>query len=497
MAKTLINNRQIMEKAIEEMKKTIHEHREDGKVCPSVGAVLVKPDGSMEFGFRSEFRNGDHAEYTILERKKGKEILDGSTLFTTLEPCAPGSRAPGKSSCAERILAARIKEVWMGIEDPDPQVAGKGKAFLESNGISVYLFDPDLQQEIRAFNNEFINQALLRAEEYKKNKPQESHINIFDHIYPEIEFSDYSIEAIEYYRQKANIKDTNDSQDFRKRLIQQGLLSISGKEKEVATGLGILLFSSHPRDYFPQTGLTVTIQINSSKEEIKDFYGPLILIPEELERWLEKRFPRQLVRDRMIHIEKSMLPIPIIRESIINALIHRDYEIIGSKCHLDITEKAIVIKSPGPPVKPITIDLLNSFKAPMFNRNPRLAYIFSLCGLSEERGLGMRTFSNVNSAYSLPNPHFEFVDPFLTFRLDLSTDLSLYRVPGKIVNHLSNDEKVKLESLFRRGEFTRLEYQNTFGLNYRTAQRQISDLITSGSIIQINAGRSTRYKVER
>jgi len=164
MAKTLINNRQIMEKAIEEMKKTIHEHREDGKVCPSVGAVLVKPDGSMEFGFRSEFRNGDHAEYTILERKKGKEILDGSTLFTTLEPCAPGSRAPGKSSCAERILAARIKEVWMGIEDPDPQVAGKGKAFLESNGISVYLFDPDLQQEIRAFNNEFINQALLRAE---------------------------------------------------------------------------------------------------------------------------------------------------------------------------------------------------------------------------------------------------------------------------------------------------------------------------------------------
>ena len=53
-------------------------------------------------------------------------------------------------SCAERIVLARIKEVWVGIEDPDPTVDRKGIKYLQDCGVTVHMFDRDLQETIRA-----------------------------------------------------------------------------------------------------------------------------------------------------------------------------------------------------------------------------------------------------------------------------------------------------------------------------------------------------------
>ena len=117
--------RKLMEKAIAVMKQSINEPRTDKKASPLVGAVLVKPDGTVDTAFRGELRHGDHAEYTLLERKHRDERLDGAFLFATLEPCAPGARKHPKLACAERIVNARIAEVWVGIEDPDPRWTGR------------------------------------------------------------------------------------------------------------------------------------------------------------------------------------------------------------------------------------------------------------------------------------------------------------------------------------------------------------------------------------
>ena len=118
--------RKLMECAIEVMLRSVAEPRADGKTSPMVGSALWKPDGMVETACRGELREGDHAEFTLLERKNRDRRLDGAVLFTTLEPCAPGSRRHPKLGCAERIVLARIKEVWIGIEDPDPTVDRKG-----------------------------------------------------------------------------------------------------------------------------------------------------------------------------------------------------------------------------------------------------------------------------------------------------------------------------------------------------------------------------------
>ena len=74
-----------------------------------------------------------------------------------------GARKHPKLACAERIVDARIAEVWVGIEDPDSDSGPTGHSLSRRTGIKVYLFDRDLQEQIRQANKEFIAQALKRA----------------------------------------------------------------------------------------------------------------------------------------------------------------------------------------------------------------------------------------------------------------------------------------------------------------------------------------------
>ena len=150
-----IERRATMQAAVEEMRLS---KSAGGKPTPLVGAAALLPDGSVVRAHRSEYRNGDHAEYTLFERKLPSQALDGVDLFVTLEPCAPGARSPHKTACSQRIVDARIKDVWIGCPDPYPTVAGKGRAFLEENGVTVHDFDADLRDVILRENA-----GLLRA----------------------------------------------------------------------------------------------------------------------------------------------------------------------------------------------------------------------------------------------------------------------------------------------------------------------------------------------
>ena len=98
----VVSSRKFTELAIETMLNSKPENRTD-KSSPLVGAVLVMADGRVEKACRGELSEGDHAEYTLLERKLDSDDQAGATLYVTLEPCAPGARSVHKTSCAERI----------------------------------------------------------------------------------------------------------------------------------------------------------------------------------------------------------------------------------------------------------------------------------------------------------------------------------------------------------------------------------------------------------
>lgn len=482
----IFDPRTYMQLAIEEMKKSLNEPRRDGKESPKVGAVLIKPDGSQESSHRGELRYGDHAEFSLLERKNRKTKLDGSILFTTLEPCAPGARNHPKLSCAERIVNARIKEVWVGIEDPDPFVDRKGIKFIQDHGIVVKMFDADLQQEIREYNADFIKQAEQRAKEVGSEKKPLILSKVEEKI-TAASLDDFSGSALTKFLSRANISYTTGSPELNQVLMQLGILAEDGQP----TGIGLLLFGKKPQLKFPQAVVKAEYIRPDGKSELKDFEGPLVQMPLEIIEWVESRLGSFYTIEKGERKEKS--EIDPFREAIINAIVHRDYDIEEAPIHLIIDKDKIIIKSPGAPVKPITIDQLNNFIAPSLSRNPKIMYIFNQLKLVEQRGKGMRILKMLPNELKLPVPHFAYNEPYLEFTLFRTGNILESLIGVEKYNELNDEEKKGLLHLYNVKSISKSEYAKYLGITDKTAQRQLSKFKKLGLVSTKGATNNLRY----
>lgn len=464
--------RQYMAKAVQVMKDSVAEPRNDGKVSPKVGAVLVKPSGIVETASRGELRDGDHAEFTLLERKNRTNPLDNSILFATLEPCAPGARNFPKLSCAERIVNARIKEVWIGVEDPDPTVDRKGIKYLQNNGVTVNIFDRDLQKEIEKVNTDFLKQAQERNNDAQKEPITLSNL---ESIEPKADYSDFSEEALQLYRSKIGMKEGIDSDTFIRKLYRKGVLELKDNKFQ-PTGLGLLLFGDSPEDFYPQSIVKGTVHYQGGKIEIHNFKGPIIQIPEQVEAWWYKVIPNSIDRSSTTRKTNTDFPYKPVREAIINAIVHRDYDIEGATCHLDISSDFITIKSPGEPVSPITLAELNSFKAPSLSRNPVLFSIFAELEMVEQRGFGMETWNTLPEEFNLPIPEYSLNNPFLQIQFATSHESKRHLLNEEIRDKLNDEELIGYEFLKVQGSVSRKDYEEHFGYDSKKATRHLSKL---------------------
>lgn len=100
---------------------------------PAVGAV-VADSKSGEIISRGVTAPGGRPHAESLALDKAADHAEGATLYVTLEPCAHVGQTP---PCVERIIASGISRVVVGLQDPDPRVAGQGLAALRAAGIAV------------------------------------------------------------------------------------------------------------------------------------------------------------------------------------------------------------------------------------------------------------------------------------------------------------------------------------------------------------------------
>ena len=135
--------------------------------------------------------------------------------------------------------------------------------------------------------------------------------------------------------------------------------------------------------------------------------GRKVLVPDQALQWLHDKLPDPIDRSAARRQEANRFFFALVREGVVNALVHRDYSITGAKCQLVVTPDTIVIKSPGEPVAPITLEQLQSFNAPMLSRNPTLHYVFGKMELAEERGLGLKTMRESAVRAGLPLPEIQ------------------------------------------------------------------------------------------
>jgi ATP-dependent DNA helicase RecG len=478
--------RELQEFAVTEMYKSIPEHED--RIDPKVGAILATVDGILiETAHRGELRSGDHAEFTVLERKCRDRKVDGCVIYATLEPCAPGARKKPKLSCAERIVNGRIKKIYIGIQDPDPTVKGKGEDFLRSKNIEIEYFDKDLQNEIMATNEQFMEEARERARiaDLEDLQPIK---NPFEIGLKNFAYNDFSEDALQLYIEKAKIPYKVDSEEFKKLLVKWNFIDIDSEGYARPTGWGILLFGKKPTDKYSQARIKFTVlKSEGLNPEIQDFDETLVKIPELIETYLGFVFPKAIDRSHFAHTELTEISIQLLREAIINAIVHRDYAIEGAQILINITPKEIIIKSPGAPIVPL--EKLQNFTAPTVSRNPKLADVFYNMKYIERRGFGMEEIQKYK-----PKPIYSFDEVNTVLSITRNIILSKEDI-RLIVENLKEEEKKAYDYLRREVRTSKSDYASYAQIDDKKSQRILKKLVDAGLVQTEGKAKATEYVI--
>ena len=117
---------------------------------PMVGAVLVRDGQVVGRGFHT-YAGVKHAEILALEQ--AGEQARGATLYINLEPCSHQGRT---GPCADAIAAAGVARVVAAMQDPNPQVSGRGFETLRAAGVEVEIA-ADFTAQAEKLNEVFVH----------------------------------------------------------------------------------------------------------------------------------------------------------------------------------------------------------------------------------------------------------------------------------------------------------------------------------------------------
>ena len=182
-------------------------------------------------------------------------------------------------------------------------------------------------------------------------------------------------------------------------------------------------------------------------------------------------------------------------EDLVNALIHRDYIILGSEIHIDMYDDRLEIYSPGGMLDGKFIQQLNPFTVPSKRRNPLLADFFSRLGLMERRGSGMKKIMDAYKQYQhLAKCHIpEFTSDASEFHV------TLWNLNYDGNNTTADNTSQKKGRVKEPVEFTKefIKEPVEFTKEFIKASRQIYKLISTNpkvSTVQmaVSMGLSTR-----
>lgn len=248
----------------------------------------------------------------------------------------------------------------------------------------------------------------------------------------------------------------------------------------------------------------------------KEYSGSIISLLENAETFIKNNSKSSWEIKGMKRTELEDYPTKAIREALVNAIIHRDYQILGSEIHVDMYEDRLEITSPGGMVDGSQIQDLDISKIPSLRRNTIISDFFNRLHFMERRGSGltrmMETYfdcsrkpkfssgiSNFtvvfpNKGYILNHPE-EIIENNNIINNEDYFILKMYKnLSGKVRgNFFSNLEKL-FNSIGYDSSFSRENVEKTFEVKRSRASDIIGQLIDNNLIEYYNEG---KYKFKK
>lgn len=225
--------------------------------------------------------------------------------------------------------------------------------------------------------------------------------------------TDYKINDLSFTLLSATIKEkTNKKFDGNKDFFSLGL---ANTEKEL-TNAGLLLSDQNP---LKQSKIVCTRWKGLNKGIIaedaiddKEYNGSIIALLENADSFIKNNSKMSWKVVGMERQELEEYPITARREAIVNALIHRDYQILGAEIHIDMFDDRLEITSPGGMFDGSLIQNLEIKNIPSMRRNIVIADVFSKLHYMDRRGSGLsRILESYNDSIQKP----KFISDSLSF----------------------------------------------------------------------------------
>lgn len=190
-------------------------------------------------------------------------------------------------------------------------------------------------------------------------------------------------------------KETGDDFVLAKDLVSMGFVTEEGK----VTNAGLLLCD---QGYLKQSKVVCTRWKGTEKGSVEgdalddeEFTGvSLITLLSNVEAFIRTNSKNPWSIRGMRREEKSDYPFKAVREVLVNALIHRDYQSMGSEVHVDMYDDRMEISSPGGMISGSRIQDLDLKRVPSMRRNEIISDIFGRLHYMERRGSGIRRILN-------------------------------------------------------------------------------------------------------
>ncbi len=272
-----------------------------------------------------------------------------------------------------------------------------------------------------------------------------------------------------------------------------------------STAAGIVLLAKDPSTVFPHCRILAdayrSTEPDGDPRDHEDIRAPMPLAIERAIAFIDRntRHPMHIVGLNRIRMDEY--PMEALREGLVNAVAHRQYEDAGRKIMLEVFSDRVVLSSPGLPPKPITLASLRKGKYRPCSRNPVLAQCLSYFHRIEERGSGFRRMADQMLNHGLD-------------RLAIGTDTGYFQItfpgPGENLDRLRvperrlpvtpaveaqlNERQRKMLLLLVQGEeLTSRKCETLFSITRETANQDFSLLLELGLLKKVGRGRSTRY----
>ncbi len=278
-----------------------------------------------------------------------------------------------------------------------------------------------------------------------------------------------------------------------------------------ATAAGIVLLAKDPSAVFPQCRILAdayrTTEPDGDPRDHEDIRGPMPLAIERAIAFIDRntRHPMRIVGLNRVRLDEY--PVDGLREALVNAVAHRQYEDAGRKILLEVFADRVVLSSPGLLPKPITLASLRKGKYRPCSRNPVLAQCFSYFHRIEERGSGFRRMRDQMLDHGLDQPLLGTDTGYfqITFqgpgenvkRLRVPADGAVKIVPPSVEEKLNDRQKKILTQLFNEGSVTSGWCRKNLPVVYDTIRRDLLNLVGLGIIKSQGQGRSTRYVLKK